>query len=530
MRQAPPDTPEAAALLQESFNQAPEQAIASLHRLLKQQPSHGPALLRLGQLEQAQGQWAAAAAHLSSAALLAPDQPLILGPLAGAQARAGQLHAALCTLTRLVKLQPDNGGALHLLAALHGSLGLNTLSRHWAERAAQVRPLASHRAAQTPPRLRVLHLQSLTAGRYAYTPSTGELALNEGHNNLGGLLDPQAIERHVFSVEAVASPAGRAEWLRRLPPVDLVLNGITVPERGAAALHAAEALCRALGRPVFNPPAAVLACTREHNAARLQAFPELRLPRSLALGELVGDIAPLLRQTLAEHALHAPVILRAGGFQGGRHMYLVTEPDQLKVSLPHPTPVYLIEYQDVSFSDPRAPGVRFYPKYRAMKVGAELFAVHLFVAANDFNVHHKNAAPTHARYPWLLERERAYLADPAAHLGAAAWAALDAALGSLGLDYVGVDFAPLAPAAGDPQPSPQLVVFEANPAMRNWIKQLPETDPVQHAWVAVTRAVHRQLCQRAGVAPWTFDLPSPGRGATSPPAANPDPPQSEPLA
>jgi hypothetical protein len=162
----------------------------------------------------------------------------------------------------------------------------------------------------------------------------------------------------------------------------------------------------------------------------------------------------------------------------------------------------VIQYHDVSYEDERLPSTRLYPKYRAFMVGGKLYPCHIFTA-NDFNVHKKNADPVMAANPWLIDKERHFCENPVEHLGKAQWQALEAAMRETGLDYNGVDFA----VATSSENKGKLVVFEINPAMRNWVNQLPEGDHVQQAWARITQAAHATFAQCADVEPWAFVIP-----------------------
>lgn len=51
-----------------------------------------------------------------------------------------------------------------------------------------------------------------------------------------------------------------------------------------------------------------------------------------------------------------------------------------------------------------------------------------------------------------------------------------------------------------------IVIFEANAAMRNWMKDAHYTHE-RVAWEKVTRRMHHVFCDKAGVPAWNFYLP-----------------------
>ncbi|MBK5968820.1 hypothetical protein, partial [Thiorhodovibrio winogradskyi] len=498
-----PPPPPGRAHCDQLFDQArastdPGEVLALTEQLLKRDPLHTRGLaLRTRTLKQ-QGK-ASAALDLAYKLCLQDPSPEHLLLLAELAARRGRLTDALSAAARCLAEDHKNPSALNWVAGLYGTLKLDDLSRHWAKQAAVASPL-SHSPSRAGARLRLLVLGTKASGSFMYNPQNGQFQTTEGHNNLSSLLDGQHVTRYHLSIDAFENNPG---LLQQLPRVDLIYNSITDADRCQHALQLADQLCAKLERPVINPPAAVLHSTREANHQRFQDHPDIILPKAVCLGECCGPLGERIRQAASDHGLSAPLIMRAGGFQGGKHMHKIDRLDTLEVALQQPTDVYLIQYHEVSHSDERAPGQRLYPKYRAFFVGGTLFPAHCFVAA-DFNVHKKNADPLLRQHPWLAEIERDYLSDPATHIGPARWQALETAMRQLNLDYGGVDFAPATSAAEQGK----VVVFEANAAMRNWIDQLTEGDPVQQAWQQITEAAHRHFCHRAGVEPWEFALPA----------------------
>ena len=486
----------------------PAAALAAGRELLALEPADPDALYGTARAHARRGETHEALTLLARAGVLAPERGDVVALLADQAARAGQLHFALCAVRRWLDMEPFNARARLLLAGLYGSLGHDEMSRRHARRAAGAQPLVAQ-TARGEARLRVLVLQTVASGSCSVQPNSATVQISEGHNNLPQLLDPRHIAQYTLRVDGLTE---HPDIAAELPAIDLVYNGITDPERCRHALEAADSLCARLVDerevPVVNAPAEVLACTRDGNAARLADWPQLIVPGSVALGRLVGDIGATVRAAIAEQGLQVPVILRAAGFKGGRNMHLITDPARCNIRLQKPSEVFLVQYHDVSYADRRLPERRLYPKYRAMLVGGTLYPCHRFVSADDYNVHRQNSLPLAQAHEWIRAEERAYLRDPAGYLPANQWRELESALRQLGLDYVGVDF---APATGEAEQG-RLVLFEINAAMRNSVLQLPTDDPVQQAWKRITAAVHHHFCRRAGVEPWSFSLPAPARG------------------
>ena len=481
------------------------EAIRQLTEAIRLEPIHAEALALQAQLlEKHGGDLNVAIQALQTALYQLPERADLYFLLSKWLAKKGDMRGAASAMKRCVELRPNHSAPRHQLAALYGSLGYEAQSRYCATRALKIKSVTVREARQDC-RLTVLVLNTATSGALRVNRNTFATSIGEGHNNLAGLLDAEHISVIRVYVDVLAR---NPRLIRELPRADLVYNGITDPERCAEALEQAQLICDHLGLPVINPPRAVLAASREGNYARFRDNPQIILPRSLKLEGVQGSCREIVERAIGEQGFQLPLIVRLAGFQGGKYMHKVddlTRHDfsELDAELAkEPQTLYLIQYHDVSYRDERAADSVLYPKYRAFLVGGQLYPCHLFTAG-DFNVHKKNADPLMNAHPWLVEHERHYCQSPAGHLGAQQWQALEQLMREVGLDYCGVDFAP-ARAAGE---AGKLVIFEINPAMRNWVDQLPEGDHVQQAWHRITAATHQDLARQAEVEAWEFVLP-----------------------
>lgn len=475
-----------------------------LDLLLMLDPVNPEALYFQGRRQAEKGNVDHAINSLTTASYQLPDRPGLYWLLAKLYTLKQQDRGAISALQRFLSLRPDDKDAIWHLAALYSANGYTDHAEHWLRRAIRTNP-ASLAANTEQKRLSVLVLKTARETiwnilRKEFTP-----VMTEGHNNLWSLMDGKNI---AFSQLYVDDIRERPEILRQLPKIDLVYNGITDAERCAEALEKAAWVCQRLQRPVINPPEQVLAASREGNYARFKDACAIILPRSIKLEHVQGECREIVEAAMAEHGLKLPLIVRLAGFQGGKFMHKVHDLANHDLSdidrelAKKPQTLYLIQYHAVDYRDERAPDTTFYPKYRAFLVGGQLYPVHLFTA-DGFNVHKKNADPVMEANPWLIDKERDYCQNPAAHLGEAEWEALAEAMRQTGLDYTGVDFAP----ATAPEDKGKLIVFELNPAMRNWVNQLPEGDHVQEAWRVITVAAHEHFVAKAGVESWAFNIP-----------------------
>ncbi|SEO58095.1 Acylphosphatase [Aquisalimonas asiatica] len=392
-----------------------------------------------------------------------------------------------------------------MVIAIYSELGLNDATESSVRQLAVDAPITSRRPSSRQ-RMRVLVLCTTANISFRYSRESAKVHTEGGHNNLMTMFDSDNVELIRFCVESLEY---KDDLVSSIPDVDVIYNAITDPNRCERALELASGLCDLLGRPVINPPSGVLDTTRERNVERLRHADSVLLPETVRLGSLNGDIGEVIRDAASEGGLTPPFIMRASGFQNGKHAHLIHEPGELRVRVSEPTEVYLLQYHDVSYVDPRAPGSRLYPKYRAFMVDGKLYPIHFRVAEDDWKVHMPQSAPTYRKFPWLYDVASDFLENPSGHFPDGVWSALERAMQQIPLDYFGVDFA----VSTDPATAGKLVVFEANAAMRSFLLDSHECVPEHEAAKVVIRATHDLFCKRAGVSPWQFSIP---RGKRSP--------------
>jgi tetratricopeptide (TPR) repeat protein len=256
-----------------------------------------------------------------------------------------------------------------------------------------------------------------------------------------------------------------------LPPHDLVLNAIGDADYCRRGLAAAAALLAGTRAPVINPPAAVALTGRADNARRLGALPGIRTPRTVLLSR-AQLAAPGAAAALGAQGLGFPLLIRAVGFQAGKHFVKVDAPAGLAAALKAlPGDAFAaIEFLDARAADGR---IR---KYRVMMIGGELYPLHAAVSP-DWKIHYFSADmagnAAHRR------EDQAFLEGMPGVLGPAALAALQGLATALGLDYAGADLS-LAPDG-------TVLLFEANATM---VLLPPGPDP---AWDYRRAPVQRAL-------------------------------------
>ncbi len=261
-----------------------------------------------------------------------------------------------------------------------------------------------------------------------------------------------------------------------LPPHHILFNAIGDADLCEDALELAQALVA--GAPVINPPAAVMATTRQNNAVRLGALTDVVAPRTLHLSRAAlqtGDIG-------AFGFAGYPVLLRAPGFNTGRFFKRVSEARDLASALDDmPGEAFLL----ISYLHSQGADGQF-RKYRVMVIDGDLYPAHMAVSP-DWKVHYfTSAMADNADYRC---EEAAFLADMPGVLGARAMSALAAIARTLGLDYAGIDFG--LDAEG------RLLLYEANAGM---VLQKPGNDPrfaYRHAAIEAMAAALQRLWRKA---------------------------------
>ncbi|PAU80988.1 hypothetical protein CK501_05340 [Halovibrio salipaludis] len=430
-----------------------------------------------------------------------PNNETLLERYVGLTLRQGNYLDALNATRHWVTIADNKPlTAIKLLSGLYGFLGKEELSCQWGLQAALRQPVA-RAPSSGEERLRILVLGTVGCAPYHYEPASGQLTVSEGHNNLMHMMDTGAATLSSLSVDVIDDCP---EVLDDLPDVDVVYNSITDAGRCQEGLRNASRVCRKLSAPVINAPAEVLRTTREENAQRLGQCEGILMPRSVSLGRVQGDISDRVQDAIRENGLRAPIIVRPSGYQNGKHMYRIDEPDSTPVRITDEAEVYVLQYHDVTFTDPRAKGHRFHPKYRAFMVDGKLYPAHMRMGYDgDWNVHGEETRKAFRRFPWLYDMEQDYIENPAEQFETGVWENLEQALRTLDLDYFGVDFAVCTEAENQGK----VVIFETNASMRSFLRQTYQNTPENDAALEIILAAHRMFCARAGVPEWEFNPP-----------------------
>lgn len=252
--------------------------------------------------------------------------------------------------------------------------------------------------------------------------------------------------------------------LPELPPVDLVIGNLAVPEQALNdATHAAlERFLGALGAPVLNRPADIGPLTRDRVAGLLAGCPGLHVPRAL---RITGRAARAAAFGEFPAAAPFPAILRdphshssSGSAIAGADVnaFLARSRETAAnwIGLGGLTDFYLIEYVDLE----RPGGI--FRRFRAMVAGDEIllhsagYYDHWLVGGWRIG---DEAERFYGAHPECIVEGAAAVADPEAALGAGPMQALRALRARIPMDLFGVDF--------DIDAEGRVVVFEVSSAM-----------------------------------------------------------------
>ena len=455
---------------------------------LKSDPFNVPARKAIVRILTSKNAVKAAISHLEILVNLEPDNVALRFELAKLYAKNKQLLKLGHMLTGLASLRSNYQSYL-MLSGLYGLMKQEVKSKNVALKAATVQPLTVPKKIDKS-KLQILVLNTVASGGVRLNLNSFKPNVVEGHNNIMQFIDTNLTQVTRLSVDAVDLEFD----YRKLGHIDVVYCSITDPEHGHNALKKAEIICERLKKPVINAPDKILACSREGNFANFGNEGRVFVPKSIKFDVTSDDIREAIISKIEQEKLKFPVLVRVAGFQNGKLMQKLNTigdldcSELIKLAKVQDLTIYAIEF--VEFGLPFNSDV-IYPKYRAFLVGDKLIPAHTRYGLNEWNVHMPEHKPTIRNYPWLFNDEEEYLVDPEGHIGADLWASLTDKMLTLGLDYCGVDFAKIG--AG---PEARLVIFEANPAMRNFADQQIKNTPGYLVSVHAAMTMNKAMFQR----------------------------------
>ena len=295
-----------------------------------------------------------------------------------------------------------------------------------------------------------------------------------GNVKLQRFLDPRFFQTHIILPEF---------YDRRtpLPEHHLMVNAIGDAEISRPALEASRAVLALSHAPIINPPAAVLATTRSHNALRLSAIPGVVTPRTATLprASLTGTAAV---PTLSARGFEFPLLLRAPGFHTGLHFLRVDCREALSEALDKlpGQELLVMQYLDARGGDGKT------RKYRVMFIGGQMYPLHVAISSH-WKIHYFTAEM--AESAENRAEDAGFLENMPKAIGSLAVQALQRIQSMLGLDYGGIDFGL--------DREGRVLLFEANATM---VVNPPERDERWRyrfaPWQRIHLAVQTMLVER----------------------------------
>lgn len=217
-----------------------------------------------------------------------------------------------------------------------------------------------------------------------------------------------------------------ARQLDGLPACDVVFNAIADADRGAPLLEPAAAFCRALGRPVINPPEQVPRTRRDRISTLFAGIPGLIVPAT-------RRVSRTTLQALADAAepFAAPILVRPVGSHGGNDLQRIDQASALAAYL---RAMPFNDYYETEYCDYRSAD-GYYRKYRIIFVDREIYPYHLAISRN-WMIHYWRADMSEED---LKREEAVFLADYRAVFPGALAETVRRIAQRLDLDYGGMD-------------------------------------------------------------------------------------------
>ncbi len=482
-------------------------------------PDHGASHQALGQLKARRGDDEAAVAHFECAAKSLTTHAPLFNDLGVSSHRLGRREEAFAALDRAVELDPDYGLA-------HENLGIVLFDNHRFDAALQSQLTALIATSPALIEARTSILENLikaarkggrlalaeqvvraevesnySAGaaeqlavvlEYLRRPEDAKMVRNEVARRtgvrcvgraqhakatilmigaVGGNYIPTRylIDSHTFSSLSISllspdqpdAPFGAVD-VEALSRADVVFNILGDADRDDGQLAAISAVCERLGKPVLNPPDAILKTGRD---------------RAVDLfGGIAGMIAPAARKAsraeLAELSLNEPLLVRPPGDHGGDRLALLH--DDLEkhayLSANSEDRLVLTPFHNFQSSD------GYWRKYRLIFIDRKVYPYHLAIG-EKWLVHYWRAEM--ARADWKKREEELFLADWRRVFGDLAASAVEEAARRLDLDYCGMDCALTRDG--------RVLLFEANACMLIHLNEPAAAFPYKHCYVPLIR-------------------------------------------
>lgn len=298
-----------------------------------------------------------------------------------------------------------------------------------------------------------------------------------GHFMLRHLLDGDHYDIHSYTVSS--------DNINETSPdihYDVLLNTIADADIEEQSLKSLELYVKSQPEVrLINHPSNVLKTTRDNNYLRLNALPGIRFPKTERF-ETEGKTTQTIIGDITAAGFPFPIIIRETGTHTAVTTALISDQTELEAYLENVSgnSIYVIEF--IENASPEG----YYTKMRFFAIDGQLYPVVRHVD-EVWNVHGGNRKVFMSGHPWMVEKEKQFLADPASVIGAETYGLLQSLPDLIGLDFFGFDFTLLE--------SGEVLVFELNPAMRHSFNHA-ENSPYMRPYLEAISAAFQAMVDR----------------------------------
>ena len=383
-------------------------------------------------------------------------------------------------LMKILNESPENFDAPYYLSAISTHQNDDERAKHFLTLASQRKPfLKRGRHTQKPI---VLKVRPFEGTKVKFKPTSD---VKPGTRLVGGQLSTKYwIDKRQFHVmlgNAVDETFGDTA----APHFDVFFNAISDVDASPTALKGVDNFIAAHSPgQIINHPDALRRTQRNivagfaRDTEGLWAGQTLRIP-SEALA------SPDKAVSLIEAAMPYPILTRSAGTHTGSTLSLSKNRASLATALnalkPH-TDAYATEFVDIS----DASGV--FQKIRCFFIDGQLYPIHNLRSYNWEVGRRGDRLQVMSRESWMRDDEIHCLDQFDDYLGRERLTALTHFMTRIGLDFCGVDFG-IAPQG-------QVVIFEANPAMRHHYDHVTTAPYIEPAHDRATQAFNDMLNSR----------------------------------
>ncbi|MBL4614989.1 MAG: tetratricopeptide repeat protein [Magnetovibrio sp.] len=403
-----------------------------------------------------------------------PQKAKCLEWLAQTYLRNNQMDKAEDAFRQVIGYDSTNSQAYLFLSAIHRNRGEYNEARKLMVKGIGLRPdVSPHSKQPADPRPRILSLRGVENAYYLLGLS------RNGQRKLkirgGNFTSRYFVDKSRFDVANFMVLGDNLEQMNDCPPFAAVLNAIADPDVEGASLKSVMAYLRHHPQtPVINHPKSVLRTSRDENYRRFNAIEGVIFPLTIRLivdEQFIKDPAG----RAADLGFEYPILVRDTGTQTGRTFAKIEQADQFCTDIRGRAgrEVYLIQFIKTRFHE------HYYRKMRAFFIDGKIYPVVCHID-KMWNVHGSNRTDVMLENPWMMDEEKAYMADPRAHLGDKAYGILEQLNKIAQLDFCGVDFT----LRGDGT----FQIYELNPAMRHSFDHARKFPYLQPYYTVISRA------------------------------------------